>query len=426
MIPVGIPIGFAFAVMLFISMLACVAARRRNMHLWLRSYCRFVFSTYGSHEIQRCNSQVLNSHCPRVDEDSCRENGDPLAGNRYGDNVADDDCLDVFIAICDHFEPEWNHPTNDIAVARVQRWLEEYPALFSRYHDVEGRPPQHTFFFPQDQYAPRYLDRLAQLCNDGYGDVDVHLHHDADTSEQLGAKLDGFRETLWERHSLLRRDPATGEIVYGFIHGNWALCNSRPDGRWCGVNDEIDVLRATGCYADFTMPSAPSDTQTKTINSIYYAFNQPGRPKSHDIGVPARVGTAPPHDGLLLIQGPLMLDWRSRRLGLLPRIENGDLHASHPPTGRRLDLWLKAGVHVVGRKRQCFVKLHTHGAKDGNIDMLLGPRMQRFHEELALRAQADRRFRYHYVTAWEMAQLVHAAETGANPHTPETTTHVLA
>ena len=54
--------------------------------------------------------------------------------------------------------------------------------------------------------------------------------------------------------------PWTGErseVGYAFIHGNWSLCNSRPDGRYCGVNNELDVLRETGCYADFTLPSAP-------------------------------------------------------------------------------------------------------------------------------------------------------------------------
>src|SRR5438132_607974 len=74
-------------------------------------------------------------------------------------------------------------------------------------------------------------------------------------------KLVWFRDVLAQRHGLLARDRTTGALGYGFIHGNWALCNSRPDGRWCGVNNELEILRATGCYADFTMPSAPHPTQ---------------------------------------------------------------------------------------------------------------------------------------------------------------------
>ena len=39
--------------------------------------------------------------------------------------------------------------------------------------------------------------------------------------------------------------------------------------------------------------------------------------------------------------------------------------------------------------------------------------MHAFHRHLAERAAADSRFHYHYVTARQMANLLHAAETGA-------------
>ena len=115
-----------------------------------------------------------------------------------------------------------------------------------------------------------------------------------------------------------------------------------------------------------------------------------------------------------MIQGPLQLDWRHRKWGVLPRIENGDLHAGRPPDRARLQLWLEADVHVEGRPDWRFIKLHTHGAKDGNIDMLLSRQMQAFHAELADEARTNRGFRFHYVTAWEMAQLVRQAERGVN------------
>jgi hypothetical protein len=217
---------------------------------------------------------------------------------------------------------------------------------------------------------------------------------------------------LYHRHGLLRRDPRTGEIVYGFIHGNWSLCNSRPDGLLCGVNEELTILRETGCYADFTLPSAPSPTQTSTINSIYYAQDLPGRAKSHDRGIRAGVGRTPPPDHLLMIQGPLVLDWRRRRMGLVPRIENGDVHGGRPATLERLKLWMQAGVHVFGRPDWRFVKLHTHGCKSENIDTLLGAPMQKFHRDLAEFRRQHPNFRYHYVTAWEMAKLVRRAESG--------------
>jgi hypothetical protein len=320
--------------------------------------------------------------------------------------------VDVFLAICDHYEPEWGNPTREVAQSRVDRWCTEYPRLFERFHDVDGRPPRYSFFYPQDQYRPEYIDPLAELCHRGFGEFDIHLHHHDDTPEGLEEKLSTFRDTLFHRHGVLRRDPVSGEIVYGFIHGNWALCNSRRDRKWCGVDHEIPILLRTGCYADFTMPSAPSDTQTRTINSIYYASDVPGRCKSHDVGIRAAVGVRQPDDSLLMIQGPLTFDFARRKLGLLPGVENGDLQGHHPPTLRRLPLWLRAGVVVQGRPNWRFVKLHTHGCKTGNIDMLLGERMQQFHQGLADLHARHPGFRYHYVTAWEMAQLAHQAEQG--------------
>lgn len=324
-----------------------------------------------------------------------------------------DDVVDVFIAICDHWEPACYGASHQTALQRVQRWREEYPRLFDQFRDANDRPPQYTFFFPQDEYHPAYLDGIAPLCEAGFGDVDVHLHHDNDSPQQLQDKLEEFKETLHSQHGLLRRDPVTGEIVYGFIHGNWALCNSRPDGHCCGVDQELTVLLETGCYADFTMPSAPSPTQTRIINSLYYAIDRPGERKSHNSGVLARVGQRPPKDHLLMIQGPLCLDWNSRKFGLIPRIENGDLHGGRVGSARRLQLWIDAGVTVAGQPNWRFVKLHTHGCKDENINDLLGPPMQQFYRELQQLTEQQPNLRLHFVTAWEMAQLVHQAECGA-------------
>ncbi|MBX9581553.1 MAG: hypothetical protein K2X87_14730 [Gemmataceae bacterium] len=319
--------------------------------------------------------------------------------------------VEVLIAVCDHFEPRRGNASAEKAKARLDRWTAEYPRLFADFRDSGGVPPQHTYFYPIDEYDPGHADRIAALCRTGLGEMEVHYHHDADTADNLRRALLDFKRTLADRHGVLGRDKQTGEPVYAFIHGNWALDNSRPDGRWCGVNNELDVLRETGCYADFTLPSAPSDTQTRTVNSIYWAVDDPARPKSHDTGV--RLGTAPrPADGLLMIQGPLLLDWGRRKWGLMPGIENADLTHALPPDGRRLGLWLRAGVHVPTRPEWVFVKLHTHGLNEPNQDALLGEPMVRFHEVLRDRATRDPLFRYHYVTAREMANLALAAEAG--------------
>ena len=318
----------------------------------------------------------------------------------------------VFLCVADHFEPMWNGASRATQRQRMDRWRRELPRMAAGIHDSDGRPPQHTFFYPQDQYDAGYLNELAELCGDGYGDVEVHLHHEDDNSAALRETLLGFTHALVDVHDLLRRD-ARGRPAYGFIHGDWALANSDPHGRYCGVNDELTILRETGCYADFTLPSAPSPTQTTTVNSIYYAIDDPDQPKSHDRGVAARVGQAPPADGLLLIQGPLSIDWSNRKWGLLPRFDYANIQGVQPATLQRLQRWRHVGVGVLGRPNWQFVKVHTHGCQEVNMDLLLGEPMRRFHEDLAEYARKTPGFHYHYVTAYEMANLVHQAERGA-------------
>lgn len=315
----------------------------------------------------------------------------------------------LLLCIGDHFEPKLGGASPQQAQDRVSRWCDEYPKLFDTFRDSDGVPPQHTFFYPAEEYEPHYLDQLAALCQQGFGEVEVHLHHENDSSDNLRQTLLQFKETLHHRHGLLSKRHDTGNVGYAFIHGNWALDNSRPDGRWCGVNNELDILRETGCFVDMTLPSAPSPTQTSTINSIYYAVDDPVHPKSHQRGT--LVGTAPrPDKSLLLVQGPLLFDWSRRKLGILPRIENGCLQGNQAPSVNRMKLWLRAAVQVPTRPDWYFVKLHTHGANEQNMPVLLGPAMVAFHEQLKARAVSDPMFHFHYVTAREMCNLVHAAE----------------
>lgn len=274
----------------------------------------------------------------------------------------------VYFCICDHFEPYWNKADKKTARKRIQRWTNEYPKIADKYRDSNGNVLKWSFFYPEEEYQEDDLNEMARLCQAGYGEVEIHLHHDNDTSENLRRTLIDYKHRLHEKHGLLSVDKKSGEIVYGFIHGNWSLCNSRKDGRWCGVNDEINILQETGCYADFTMPSAPSDTQTRKVNSIYYAVDKPGRPKSHDWGVDAEVGKT--GEGLLMVQGPLGLDWGRRKFGVFPRIEHSGLMGNFPPSAERVKLWIDAGVSVKGAPEHVFVKLYTHGTQEGVMRML--------------------------------------------------------
>jgi hypothetical protein len=73
-------------------------------------------------------------------------------------------------------------------------------------------------------------------------------------------------------------------------------------------------------------------------------------------------------------------------------------------------LWLKARIQLPARPNWYFVKLHTHGANERNMPVLLGEPMVRFHEGLKERADRDPNFRYHYVTAREMVEYINGRE----------------
>jgi len=323
----------------------------------------------------------------------------------------DSETVHLILCLADHYEPKTCQTAAEQAGECVDRWVREYPRQFGRFRDSDGRCPRHTFFYPIEEYEPAYVEALAELCRAGYGEVEIHLHHDGGSGAWLREQLDKFKNIFAHNHGLLARQRATGELAYAFIHGNWALCNARPDGRWCGINDELDILRETGCYADFTMPSAPHVTQTRKINSVYYAVNRAGRPRSHDSGI--AVGSGPrPEGSLLLVQGPLVYNWGRRKWGLLPRLENGCVQGSQPASIARVPSWLRARVQVASRPDWFFVKLHTHGAEAASQDALLGEPMALFHQQLAEQARSQPRFHYHYVTAREMYNLVKAAEAG--------------
>lgn len=319
--------------------------------------------------------------------------------------------IDVMLCIADHFEPGHGSPGLDVERARMDAWMERLPLLAERFTDADGQHPRHTFFFPAEEYRREHLDRLASLCAAGFGEVEIHLHHDGDTSYGLRSTLLEFTTRLAHDHGLLTRTP-DGQIAYGFIHGNWALDNARPDGRYCGVNDELTILRETGCFADFTQPAAPDISQTRTVNSVYYAVDNPRRPRSHDYGIEAHVARTPPRDGLLLIQGPIALDWQRRIWGVLPGLDVGAIDGSpgYAPLVRRFRTWVEAGIGVRGRPEWIFVKIHTHGAPERNAAQLLGPAMAAFHEAIGREFNDGRRYRLHYVTAREMVNIVRAAE----------------
>jgi hypothetical protein len=325
----------------------------------------------------------------------------------------------LIIAVADHFEPAIvpglgadTYASMDEQERRLEQWSSIYPSMASPYRDDDGRPFVHTYFFPAEQYSKAVIDRLASHCHSGWGEVEIHLHHGIDKPDSPAhtkKTLIEFRDAL-AGHGCLSTWQGQGPPLYGFVHGNWALANS-SGGRYCGVDEEMQILAETGCYADFTLPSAPDPAQTAKINSVYECGLPLGRRAPHRRGTDLRVGR-PPKTLPLIVQGPLAIR-AAKGFGRypVPRIENAELSSVLPPTLERLSLWRRAAVTIKGRPDWVFVKLHCHGMDPRDTTALAGPPMQQFLQDLLGEARS-RRDTVHFVTAREMVNILLAGCDG--------------
>ena len=330
----------------------------------------------------------------------------------------------LIFVVANHFEPAYNEEPNgkggygvpmdvDSQLRRFDEWSRDAYAIGNAVRDCNGTPFRHTNFYPAEQYHRKILDRMAQLQADGLGEVEIHLHHgvdEPDNKESLRRSLVEFRDLLAQEHKCLSREGKDGSPRYAFVHGNWALANS-AQGRFCGVDSEMEILAQTGCYADMTLPSAPDISQVPRINSIY----QCGRPlyerKPHRSGRSLAVG-----DSIklpIIFTGPLLLDWRrSTSFVPRPRVETGDITRKAPLDVERFNLWRSARIGVRGRPDWIFIKLFCHGFFEGDQPTLVGERMREFWERVFEVSQANGAFRIHFATAREAFNMAYAAVDG--------------
>jgi hypothetical protein len=165
----------------------------------------------------------------------------------------------------------------------------------------------------------------------------------------------------------------------------------------CGLNGEIAILRDLGCYADFTMPSVPSASQSRVVNQIYWCTNNPdNRPRSFDHGIEATPGGGKRGD-LLMITGPLGLRFRDR---LRPRLETGEIAGYDLPAPSRVRQWFDLAPTIGD---ELFLKLYTHGAPEKNLEPLLNGGLGNLFRWIAEEADS-RGMEFHWATAWEMYQ----------------------
>lgn len=323
----------------------------------------------------------------------------------------------IVITVANHFEPAWS-ANGDLDHKDQIRRLNDYhkmaAATGDAVRDSDGTKFRHTNFYPAEQYHPEILERLAEMQAQELGEVEVHLHHGvhrADTADNLRSSLVKFRDTLAERHKCLSRIDGRDTPMYAFVHGNLALANS-CGGRNCGVDNEMEILRDTGCYVDMSLPSAPEQSQGSVINQIYECALPMGEAAPHRHGVRvAANGNAPQLP--LIFTGPLVFNWTRTIKGVpVPRIDDGALTANQSMDEARFRRWENANVTVSGRSDWVFVKLYCHGFFDQDQSVCIGEGARRFFGELVNESERSGKTKIHFATAREAFNIASAAIDG--------------
>lgn len=323
----------------------------------------------------------------------------------------------IIFTVANHFEPSWSE-NGLLDLDAQRRRLDDYHKLARKTGeavlDADGTKFRHTNFYPAEQYDRQILEQMAEMQAEGLGEVEIHLHHGVekpDTAENLRKVLAEFRDCLAEEHELLSRFANDAQPKYAFVHGNLALGNS-CGGRFCGVDEEMQILQETGCYVDMTLPSAPDESQIPVLNRIYECGLPLTEKIPHRTGKSVRVFGKQPQLPLIFT-GPLIFNWTRRVKGLpIPRLDDGALVDNQPMNQARLNRWLSANITVENRPEWIFVKLYCHGFFDRDQSACIGEKAEKFFAEMIENGEKTGEYKIYFASAREAFNMVSAAIDG--------------
>lgn len=327
----------------------------------------------------------------------------------------------VMFAYVDHFEPARD------GESFVRMWVDDYIAMASKHVDADGRHPIHTYFLLSPAMSGTdihwTLTTLNEVTYKGYGEVEYHLHHGIE-DERLRTEAEAAAEVVFKTYLSKQDFTAHGawvtaevapQCTFAFIHGMWALDNSRlndwsnpsdPHRQYCGVNQELTLLKNLGTYADFTF-MAWGPMSPLVADSIFYVRDdsEPASYKNPDNVRMVQVGQ-PPFGDLMIVEGPNT----NADIGVCEQYNN-------PATLVRMDGWVGHNVCVLDQDDWVFVKVHTHGV---NLDLThqptwdaqFGPVMDQFYADIEAKYNDGVNWKLHYVSSREMYNIIKAAEAG--------------
>jgi hypothetical protein len=332
----------------------------------------------------------------------------------------------VIFAFVDHFEPINGYTGPN----EVKMWVDDYMAMAGRHLDADGRHPVHTYFtgwgyndLPGAWVRAR-INQLNTATFYGYGETEFHLHHGH--PDETGYTQEQCRQELlncfararevYTSHGGWTTLGTNPQIAFAFIHGMWALDNSRWDTwsypgdsfyAWCGVNDELALLGEWGCFADFTFPAWGS-MQPLIGDSLFWVRDDPNPASYKDANNIRLVQVGgQPYGDLMIVEGPAT----NTNIGYVAGSYDD------APTLQRMDQWVGHNVHVVGQGDWVFVKVYTHGV-DGiwadakSRDYFFGSTADAFYTAIEAKYNDGVNWKLHYVSAREMYNIARAAEAG--------------
>ncbi len=315
-----------------------------------------------------------------------------LIFDQAGDRFVPDSQRHILFLMCDHYEPGFGEE----GARRNGIWLEKFGPISDKHRDSYGNRFSYSWFYAYDHKNEEVLKALAEMTRQGYGEVELHWHHPPANNDTFPPMLD--EAIAWfQKHGLSITSGDNPETRFAFIHGNWALDASNPR---CGVTREKEILFRRGCYADFTFSTIGTVSQPRRVNSIYYA-EETDEAKSYDDGIPAAVGQKI-QDRLMIFEGPSAISWTGD-------LEYGAVESDPLPSKKRINAWIEANIHVLGRPEWVFIKVYSHGIQserdilDKHLTLMLSDI-----ENIC----KERQISLHYVTAREAYNIVKAAEDG--------------
>lgn len=320
------------------------------------------------------------------------------------DSLLPDDQKHLIFVMVDHYEPGLGAS----GVEKNARWCEKFRNISDRHHDDYGNRFRYSWFYPFDHHNEAVMQALSQMAFDGYGEIEMHWHiASADSASPLKMTNDTFGPKLQEAIEWFQQFGAmiTAEehprTAFAYIAGNWDLDSGRNPPGEHGITNQIGELVKHGCYADFTFPAIGSTAQPSKVNNIYYAEDDPKKPKSHDTGADARVGEVV-NNRLMIFEGPSTINWDGT-------LEYGAIEKDPRFDPSHIKNWLKANIHVVGRPEWVFAKVYSHGSQSSSVVL---------DHDLELLLDSLKRYcsvhgiKLHFMTAREAYNVVKAAESG--------------